>query len=206
MLSNMKLYPYLFMASLSLVGACDSSDVRSVVGLDRSAPDEFRVVSRPPLSVPPDFDLRPPSPGEESRAAPSTESQAKKLVFGEGSESAAPATILEEPFSDTAVAPVVSSELSSSAESSFLKRLGTDKANPEIRSVIHNENKIEPVTQEDASPIEKILGIESGEPVVDAKAESGRIKGNKEKGKPVNAGKVKVIDPKKQSVIDKLLN
>lgn len=206
MLKNMKHYFYGLMTGLALLSACESGDVRNAVGLDRAAPDEFRVVSRPPLSVPPDFDLRPPTPGQEARSMPSTESEAKKLVFGEGSDSAKPAAILEEPAIDTAVAPVVSSELSSSAESNFLKKLGTDKADPEIRTVIHQDNKNAPITDKDASPIEKILGIDSGEPVVDAKAESNRIKANKEKGKPINTGKVKVVDPKKQSVLDKLLN
>lgn len=206
MLGDMKRSLYLAIGSLGLLAACDSGDVRDVVGLDRSAPDEFRVVSRPPLSVPPDFDLRPPAPGEEPRAAPSTEKQAKKLVFGDEGNGSSPATLFEEPASDTAVPAVMSSELSSSAESNFLKKLGTDKADPDIRNVIHEENKAEPVVKDDVSPLESMLGISSGDPVIDAKEEAKRIKTNKEKGKPVNAGKSKVIDPKKQSVLDRIMD
>jgi Protein of unknown function (DUF3035) len=54
----------------SLVGACllllalpGCSDVRAVLGMDRTGPDEFAVESRAPLLMPPDFNLRPPQPG-----------------------------------------------------------------------------------------------------------------------------------------------
>ena len=44
-------------ALLSLAG-CD--DVRSALGMDRHVPDETQVVSRPVLTLPPDYNLRPP--------------------------------------------------------------------------------------------------------------------------------------------------
>ena len=47
-------------ASLLLLGC---SDLRRVVGIDRVAPDEFAVESRAPLTIPPEFELRPPQPG-----------------------------------------------------------------------------------------------------------------------------------------------
>lgn len=51
------------------------------LGMGKNAPDEFRVVSQKPLSVPPEFELRPPQQddgdgGEETRA------QARQAVFG----------------------------------------------------------------------------------------------------------------------------
>ena len=47
--------------SLIALAACDSNTVKDTLGLERTAPDEYRVVSRPPLSVPPDFTMRPPT-------------------------------------------------------------------------------------------------------------------------------------------------
>lgn len=41
--------------------ACSS--VKKTVGLERRAPDEFSVLKRAPLSVPPEFSLRAPEPG-----------------------------------------------------------------------------------------------------------------------------------------------
>lgn len=47
-------------AALSLSG-CDS--VRHTLGLDHYQPDEFNIVDHPPLSMPKDYNLRPPSDG-----------------------------------------------------------------------------------------------------------------------------------------------
>lgn len=46
--------------SLALVG-CDS--LRDEAGLTKQPPDEFAVTTKAPLIIPPDFKLRPPSPG-----------------------------------------------------------------------------------------------------------------------------------------------
>ena len=53
-----------------LVGACLSllvlpgcRDMRMALGMDRAGPDEFAIESRAPLLIPPDFNLRPPTPG-----------------------------------------------------------------------------------------------------------------------------------------------
>jgi hypothetical protein len=40
------------------------SGVRRAVGADKVTPDEFRVVTKAPLVVPPEYNLRPPRPGE----------------------------------------------------------------------------------------------------------------------------------------------
>ena len=43
------------------LSACDS--FKKAIGLEKTSPDEFAVESRAPLTIPPDFDLRPPQPG-----------------------------------------------------------------------------------------------------------------------------------------------
>jgi hypothetical protein len=42
---------------------CGCSNFKQVIGIEAQAPDEFAVESRAPLTVPPEFDLRPPAPG-----------------------------------------------------------------------------------------------------------------------------------------------
>lgn len=44
-----------------LLTACET--VRNVVGGDKAPPDEFAVVSKAPLIMPPDYNLKPPKPG-----------------------------------------------------------------------------------------------------------------------------------------------
>lgn len=46
-------------------------------------PDEFRVVRKAPLVVPPEFNLRPPSPGESRPQELSPDAQARVAVFGQ---------------------------------------------------------------------------------------------------------------------------
>lgn len=81
MVRSMKQYRLAFMVSLLALTACESGEVRDSLGLGRTAPDEFVVVSRPALSVPPDFTLVPPEPGAEGPRA-STEEMAREALIG----------------------------------------------------------------------------------------------------------------------------
>jgi len=47
--------------AVALLSGCETG--RKVFSGDKTAPDEFAVYSRPPLSLPPDYKLRPPAPG-----------------------------------------------------------------------------------------------------------------------------------------------
>jgi len=50
----------LLFGSLSMLVALSAcSDYRRVIGTEKSTPDEFQVVIRPPLSMPPEFSARP---------------------------------------------------------------------------------------------------------------------------------------------------
>lgn len=201
----MRFLPLLLLPLVASLTACDGQEIRETVGLTRTAPDEFVVVSRPPLSVPPDFDLKPPRPGEV-RAAESTERQAKKLILKDEGNHAA--TIEElEPASksvETAIDPVVTSEAKSSAESTFLDKFGAEKADPEIRKKLGADVLAPKDTSKEKSLYDKIIKSESDdEPVVDAKKEAARIRTNKEKGKPINKGKVPEAEQNK-SVIDRI--
>jgi hypothetical protein len=46
-----------------VLAGCSGDELTRTFGLTRDAPDEFRVTTRAPLSMPPDFSLRPPRPG-----------------------------------------------------------------------------------------------------------------------------------------------
>ena len=56
------------------------SSMRRIVGLDQVAPDEFAVESRAPLTIPPDFDLRPPQPGVPRPQEATAAERAKKVI------------------------------------------------------------------------------------------------------------------------------
>ncbi len=62
----------------TLLSGC--SDFKQVIGLDPTMPDEFAVELRAPLTVPPDFNLRPPEPGAPRPQEESPEKQAEQIM------------------------------------------------------------------------------------------------------------------------------
>jgi hypothetical protein len=96
------------------------ADVKEKLGLKAAPPDEFSVVTRAPLSVPPDYTLRPPRPGEDRPMELSVREQTKQTVFG--------------------VSDVQNRQgESAGSSSSFLNKLGANQADPNIRQSINTE-------------------------------------------------------------------
>jgi hypothetical protein len=50
------------------------------LGMDRVGPDEFAVESRAPLTIPPDFDLRPPQPGAARPQDVTSAERARRVI------------------------------------------------------------------------------------------------------------------------------
>ncbi len=67
-------------AALSL-GGCGGA--AKALGMGKTVPDEFRVVAKAPLVVPPDYALRPPAPGEPRPQELQPESQARLALLGQ---------------------------------------------------------------------------------------------------------------------------
>jgi hypothetical protein len=101
------------MISLGLVG-CEGT--RQALGMTKVVPDEFRVVTKAPLVVPPDYALRPPSPGEPRPQELQPESQARLALMGQRE-----------------------AEQRSDGEKLLVAKAGADKADPLIRYVIDDE-------------------------------------------------------------------
>lgn len=53
------------------------------IGASRSAPDEFRVMTHAPLTLPPDYNLRPPRPGEARPGESDPATEARAALFGD---------------------------------------------------------------------------------------------------------------------------
>lgn len=63
------------------VSSCGS--MQKAIGVEKVAPDEFRVVTRAPLVMPPDYALRPPRPGDPRPQELRPDGQARAAVFGQ---------------------------------------------------------------------------------------------------------------------------
>lgn len=180
---NIYLSAALMAAALGL-SAC--SDVKETMGIGRNSPDEFTVVQRAPLSLPPDYSLRPPGDPADAPPAAASADQAKTALMG-----------AQKPVTET------------DGEKTLLDKLGIASAEPDIRKKIDEDNgyialKSQTVTDkliywDDASAAPDRAPAS----VVDPAKEAARIKKNKEEGKPINDGTVPVIE-KKESTLDKI--
>jgi hypothetical protein len=169
------------------VAASGCSTLRSVAGLDKSAtPDEFQVVSRAPLSIPPDFGLKAPDPGAQRPQETSPTDRARQIVIDR--------QVGADPVPST-VAGL------SPSESALLRQAGATSANPNIRRDIDRETTT--LAQADKRWIDSLLFWRSmpepGE-IVDADKESQRLRGNAALNKPTTEGQTPSIK-KKQSAL-----
>ena len=107
----MRNFAFLLLLPL-LLTACGT--VRETLGIEaNTGPDEFDVATAPPLSIPPDFNLRPPEPGAPRPQNINPADTARELLTG----SAAPAA--DSASADTVAIPA------SSAEDALVANLGT---------------------------------------------------------------------------------
>lgn len=75
---GLAVFVILALAGATTLTGCDS--FKQAVGLSPVAPNEFEVESQAPLTVPPDFALRPPQPGEKRPQGSSPQSEAQEAM------------------------------------------------------------------------------------------------------------------------------
>lgn len=196
-MAKIKIHYVASLIAICMLTACGEGTLSERIGLERKPPDEFRVLSRPPLTVPPEFNLRPPADSAETQ---STSRQAETLIFGEEVE----AVGLKPGTADTAVTAVETDTLGTSADENFLQNAGAQVANPDIRNMLRQENK-EDMYPEDKTLLQKLREPSNKEPTVDAMKEAERLKKNEAEGKPVDEGDTPTKNPKDRGVLDKIL-
>ncbi|MGE0741288.1 MAG: DUF3035 domain-containing protein [Hyphomonadaceae bacterium] len=76
--------PIALMAVLAAATAASGcASVQRAIGATKVSPDEFRVVSQAPLTLPPDYNLRPPRPGEPRPQELEPDAEARAALFGQ---------------------------------------------------------------------------------------------------------------------------
>lgn len=103
-------------ALFAAVGLSGCTSTRQALGMTKVTPDEFRVVTKAPLVVPPDFALRPPAPGKPRPQELQPESAARVALLGQRE-----------------------AEDRSDGEKLLVAKAGADKADPLIRYVVDDE-------------------------------------------------------------------
>lgn len=119
---NGKILFFLAISAL-LINAC-SSRKSNTFGEEKYAPDEFAVYSRAPLSVPPDFGLRPPKPGATRPQTIISRDQAKRALLSNS------APVEDTPKPNTDQTPGITA---------LLNKTGANKAKKNIRALVNSE-------------------------------------------------------------------
>lgn len=74
-------------SSLGLAGCGGGETVQQALGYEQRGPDEMAVIKRPPLIVPPDYNLRPPRPGGPDADSTAASDAARRTLIGPSSSS-----------------------------------------------------------------------------------------------------------------------
>jgi hypothetical protein len=182
--------------ALPLLSACAGGSVQNALGMGKRSPDEFAVVSRAPLVVPPDFDLRPPRPGEARPLAGTTGDQARATLLGE-----APAAAERPAIATQSLEPA-----SSAGQQALLGKAGGGNVDPEVRRRIAEENQsLATVEQAMFTRLLKWRQPAALGAVVDAPAEAERLLANRASGQPVTTGDTPTVVERRQSPLGALV-
>lgn len=143
-----------------LLASC--SQTREAFGLEKMAPDEYQVVTRAPLAMPPDYGLRAPVPGAQ-RPQETQTSQAARNILMQASAGAQ---------RDGAPAPRGLSQ----GETALLGQAKALNADSSIRTVIDRETSV--LAEADKSFIDSLLFWQQKEPpgvIIDPQQEQRRL-------------------------------
>ena len=73
----------LAVAATAMVGLSACQTLKNSVGLEKVVPDEFLTVATAPLSLPPEYGLTPPSPGQPRPQELAPDSAARQILLGQ---------------------------------------------------------------------------------------------------------------------------
>lgn len=170
-------------AAAMLLAGC--SDVQESLGIARNVPDEFAVVPRAPLSVPPGVSLPQPGTTEPAGGVVTAPERGAAAVLG----------------GDTTGGGVTS------GQAALLASAGANRADPNIRRVVDQETQ--DLFRADDSFVDDLLFWQATAPdgtVVDPVAEQRRLQTVQAQGQPINAGEVPIIERREQAPLEGLFD
>lgn len=124
-----KYLPLLTIAGIAALSTGCSSASKAL-GLTTQAPNEFNILTKAPLVVPPEYSLRPPRLGESSAENNYTQAAARQALIGD-----------------------IDATEPSRGEMVLMSKAGVGRANQEIRVEIDGENSVERKTDSFANRV-----------------------------------------------------
>lgn len=155
-------------ATMAALGACGILD--SIGGSKKVSPDEFKVVSHTPLTMPPNADLRPPRPGAPRPGDQTPQAQARAVL--------APAAPAPAGRGGPRAPAAPASSTGSPAESALLARAGTaGSGGADIRTQLNRESRV--LADSDRSFIDALIFWQDKPPpgvILDPVKEQARLR------------------------------
>ena len=161
---------------VSVIALTGCEETKRVFGKTKEAPDEFAVYRRAPLSLPPDSDLRPPTPGVSRPQVVNPRDQARAALGLSAKKTDKVDLSKSEDITRL-----------SNGERALLALTGANKANPQIRKLV--EQKAADLYETNETFTDKMVFWRSKNKGVtlDPQKELKRIREAQSLGKPLNS-------------------
>ncbi|OUR77690.1 hypothetical protein A9Q83_09205 [Alphaproteobacteria bacterium 46_93_T64] len=182
----------IILSVLALVlSGCENT--RQALGIEgKRAPDEFAVLTKAPLIIPPDFSLRPPSPGQKSPRDELARSSARSALFG---RKASTGVITQEEANAAGT---------SAGELALLRQADAVDVDSSIRDIVNEETGV--LAEDDKSLIERVMFWQKQPAygnVVDPSKEKKRIQENAALGNSAGDGAATpIIERRKRALLE----
>lgn len=180
--------------ALLVMGLGGCSDTRKALGIDKAPPDEFSVVAGSPLTMPPDFNLRPPRSPSDKPPSETAAQAGRQTVFRAASAQPTQAAALK----------AGSNSGLSVGEQALIAKAGASATDPSIRQQVDKETA--QITADDSGGfVDSLLFWRDAPPpgeAVDASRESQRLRENAALGKPASVGDTPQIERKQRAWLE----
>ncbi|UYN94398.1 MAG: DUF3035 domain-containing protein [Enhydrobacter sp.] len=173
------------------LGGCSAFE--NLGGAKKISPDEFRIVSHSPLTMPPNAELRPPRPGEPRPQETSPADQAKEALSP---------TLAGRVQQRTGAAATGATRVGDASEQALIARASAGGVDPNIRAQVNRDSRT--IAEGDKSFIDNLIFWQDPPPpgvVLDPGREQQRLREAQATGQPA-AGPTPTIQRRKRGLLE----
>ena len=173
-----------------MLGGCSAFE--NLGGAKKVSPDEFKIVSHSPLTMPPNAELRPPRPGEPRPQETSPADQAKEAL----------SPVLAGRVQAKTTAGPPTGAPGDSSEQALIAKAGAGGIDPNIRSQVNRDTRT--LAEQDKTWIDSLIFWQD-KPIpgviIDPEKEQQRLREAQASGKP-SSGATPTIERRKRGLLE----
>lgn len=172
-------FKYLVAIILTVFTVLGCAQPKEALNLNSDSPDEFAVIRKKPLVIPPKFNLRPPENSEKELSKDEPVNEARSVLVG----SVLPNKKNNDKLADTSKGELV-----------FLAKSGISSSNSSIRKILEEENSA--LASYSNSFVQRLVSRVTGEDkkdLVDPQKEQKRLQEKRSTGEATIKGQQEII-------------